>query len=77
MGRFLVLAILVVVAFWLIRRAIARTRGRGAADPAPRTGELVRCARCGVHLPKAEARSVEGLEYCSEEHARLGPGEGA
>ncbi len=76
MGRFLVLAILVVVAFWLIKRAIARAR-RDPSTAAPRTGELVRCARCGVHLPKAEARSVEGLEYCSEEHARLGPGEGA
>lgn len=75
MGRILILAILIVVAFWLIRRAIARARK--PPPPPPREGELVRCARCGVHLPKAEARSLEGLEYCSEEHARLGPGDGA
>ena len=75
MGRILILAILVVVAFWLIRRVIARARK--PPPPPPREGELVRCARCGVHLPKAEARSLEGLEYCSEEHARLGPGDGA
>jgi uncharacterized protein len=77
MGRVLLLLFLVVIAFWLIRRAIARSRGRGAVDAAPpREGELVRCARCGVHLPRAEARSAAGLEYCSDEHARLGPGEG-
>lgn len=76
MGRILILAILIVVAFWLIRRAIARAR-KPPPPPPPREGELVRCARCGVHLPKAEARSLEGLEYCSEEHARLGPGDGA
>jgi len=35
-------------------------------------GELVRCAHCGVHLPRSEARQAAGALYCSEEHARLG-----
>jgi len=47
---------------------------------ATRTGEkkplvqqdLVRCARCGVHLPRDEAREAGGRLYCGEEHARLG-----
>jgi hypothetical protein len=26
-----------------------------------------------VHLPRAEARAAGGRDYCSEEHARLGP----
>jgi uncharacterized protein len=49
--------------------------GRAGRDkPVPGApGELVACAQCGVHLPRAEARSAAGGQYCSEEHARLGP----
>jgi uncharacterized protein len=72
--RFLVLIALVVLAVWLIRRAL---RGPTAkADISNKTqadgGELVRCAHCGVHLPRAEARQAAGALYCSDEHARLG-----
>jgi uncharacterized protein len=72
--RLIVLIVLVVLAVWLIRRALRgpvtkmdiqnKTEATG--------GELVRCAHCGVHLPRAEARQAAGALYCSEEHARLG-----
>ena len=35
-------------------------------------GELVRCAHCGVNLPRGEARGAGAEVYCSDEHARLG-----
>jgi uncharacterized protein len=75
--RFIVLIILVVLAVWLIRRAIRASR---AGPPMQKQAsvqqqELVRCARCGVHLPRSEAREAGGLTYCGEEHARLGAGE--
>jgi uncharacterized protein len=70
--RLLVLIALVVLAVWLIRRAL---RGPAQnADVPKRTeaaGELVRCAHCGVYLPRAEARQAAGRLYCSDEHARL------
>jgi uncharacterized protein len=70
MLRLIVLVALVVLAVWLIRRAL---RGPQPKAKAPeQQGELVKCAHCGVHLPRAEARQTEGLLYCSEEHARLG-----
>ena len=73
--RFLVLILLAVVAVWLIRRAL---RGRdvreGLSEKDLLKGQLVSCARCGLNLPRTEARTVEGRPYCSEEHARLGPG---
>lgn len=74
MGRLVVLILLVVIAVWLFRRAL-----RGAAsgkDEVSRTlkGELVSCARCGLHLPRGDARAADGKLYCSDEHARLGPG---
>jgi len=65
----LVLVALVVLAVWLVRRALRAPQDR---SPGQGQGELVRCAHCGVHLPRAEAREAAGTLYCSEEHARLG-----
>jgi uncharacterized protein len=68
MGRLVVLILLVVLAVWLVRRAL-----RGSSPPKTLSeGELVRCAHCGVHLPRADAREQAGALYCSAEHARLG-----
>jgi len=72
MGRFIVLVILVVLAVWLIRRALRGPRQKPGLQNPPVQGDLVRCARCGVHLPRAEARQADGRLYCGEEHARLG-----
>jgi uncharacterized protein len=71
MGRLLVLILLVVLAVWLVRRALRPPSGT-ASPPAAKEGELVKCAHCGVHLPRSEARMEQGALYCSEEHARLG-----
>jgi len=71
--RFIVLIALVVLAVWLIRRALrGPTLKTDLNKPAEAAGELVRCAHCGVHLPRGEARESGGALYCSEEHARLG-----
>jgi uncharacterized protein len=73
MGRLIVLVLLVVLTVWLVRRAL-----RGPAEQsdlrkrAEAAGQLVRCAHCGMHLPRSEACEAAGLLYCSDEHARLG-----
>jgi len=33
---------------------------------------MVRCAHCGIHLPRSEALLQGGQTWCSAEHARLG-----
>lgn len=71
MGRLVVLIVLVVLAVWLVRRALRSPPG-GGESPALREGELVACAHCGLHLPRGEAREAAGKLYCSEEHAMLG-----
>ena len=73
MGRLLVLIALVLVAAWLIRRALRRAATHDAPESSAVRDELVRCAHCGLLLPRAEARESAGALYCSEEHARLGP----
>ncbi|OFZ85202.1 MAG: hypothetical protein A2W21_12225 [Betaproteobacteria bacterium RBG_16_66_20] len=78
MGRLILIAVIVVLVVWLLRRAIAGPRAGGKAPDAAgeQQGELVACAHCGVNLPKSEARSAGGRYYCSEEHWRLGPRDG-
>ncbi|HWA38416.1 MAG TPA: PP0621 family protein [Burkholderiales bacterium] len=75
MGRVLILVLIVVLAVWLIRRALRPAAGKPAQQSKPSLeGELVSCARCGLNLPRGEAREARGALYCSDEHARLGQG---
>jgi uncharacterized protein len=75
MGRLVVLVVLIVLAVWLVRRAWgASARSKLGRKPGPAQQDLVSCARCGMHLPRAEAREAGGRLYCGEEHARLGGG---
>jgi len=74
--RFILLVVLIVVAFWVIRRALHSFNKPNIPEKPPIQGELVSCARCGMHLPRSEAREVGGALFCSEEHASLGSGKG-
>jgi uncharacterized protein len=76
MGKLIVLILLVVLAVWAIRRALRASKPGEpiSKDAALQQQDLVRCARCGVHLPRAEAHLASGLTYCGADHARLGAG---
>ncbi len=79
MGRLILIAAVVAVAVWLLRRAFAEPKepgGPGQRQSGAEPDELVRCAHCGVHLPRAESRAAGGRQYCSEDHAALGPRSG-
>jgi uncharacterized protein len=71
MGRLIVLVVLVVLAVWLVRRALRRSLPKDMPRKTPTDGELVRCAYCGLHLPRSEAHQAGGVLYCSDDHARL------
>ena len=76
MGRILLLIVALFILIWLVRGLLlARKRGEPPQTPGPGEGEVVTCAHCGVNLPRAKSRSAGGLDYCSEEHWRLGPRE--
>ncbi|HYD57168.1 MAG TPA: PP0621 family protein [Burkholderiales bacterium] len=72
MGRILVILLIVVLAVWLLRRALRPAKGDKPPSKPAKEGELVACARCGLNLPRSEAREAAGATYCSDEHARLG-----
>ena len=70
MLRLLFWIALIALAFWLWRRFQQPTsRAETAAEP--ETTPMVRCAHCGVHLPKDSALATGEQWYCSPEHQRL------
>jgi uncharacterized protein len=73
MGKFLFLLLLGVAAWWVFR-TLLRAQGKGqsgeGARPPP-AEDMVRCATCGVHLPRSESLLRDGRLYCSEAHSRL------
>jgi uncharacterized protein len=70
MGKFLLIAVLCLVVWWMWRKLQA-TRSGSVHEKSERPPELmVRCAHCGVNQPQSEC--VQGREagvlYCSEAH---------
>jgi uncharacterized protein len=74
MGQ-LIRIILILVAVWLVlsflRHALERRRQRRSGGT--QVAEMVPCAHCGVHVPRAQAIEYHGMVYCCEEHSRAGP----
>jgi uncharacterized protein len=60
----LVLIFLVLLALRVIARRHAGTRGAAPAQSAAQS--MVRCARCGVFLPRTEAKQIDGGYACAE-----------
>ena len=67
MGRILLLLIIAFL-IWLIFRGFFRAQTRKADMPSrPPIGEdMVACARCGVNLPRSEAREEAGIYFCQD-----------
>lgn len=68
--RLIALAVIVWLVVYMVKRALGQQR---SARPDPQVHQqqserVVRCARCGVHVPESKAwRSEDGF-YCSPEH---------
>ncbi|CAB3652130.1 PP0621 family protein [Achromobacter insolitus] len=84
MGKLLFWIVLIILVLFVARlagrMAAARQAGAQGAKKArtdargPKPLEsMVRCAHCGIHLPRSEALLQNGQTWCSAEHARLGP----
>jgi uncharacterized protein len=67
MSRLLFLLAVVVVVYLLLRSYRRQAPKQDAPAPAE---EMVRCAQCGVHLPKSESILAGGSFYCSDAHRR-------
>lgn len=67
--KLLLLLLAVFALLWLLRRTL-RNKLPPRAEP-PRAvvpHEVVACAMCGLHLPRAEALPGRGGVFCGEAH---------
>ncbi|MNC94769.1 hypothetical protein D3C83_117140 [compost metagenome] len=64
----LVLGLILVV--WLVRSYRRRVDRSDNPETATQGENMVRCAHCGVHLPRSESLTTQGSYYCSAEHQR-------
>ena len=75
--------IVIIIAVLCVARIAARmaagaTRARFPRRPPPAqpgggAEAMVRCAHCGIHLPRSEALLQNGRTWCSADHAQRGP----
>lgn len=85
MGKLLFWIVLIILVLFVARIAGRMAAQRQAdaqsgqkkkaqgAQPPPSLESMVRCAHCGIHLPRSEALLQNGQTWCSPDHARLGP----
>lgn len=64
--RLLFWIILIAAAFWLWRRLTSKPKS--SHQPQQTTVPMVRCAECGVHLPREQALQSRYQWYCSRAH---------
>jgi uncharacterized protein len=68
--------VIIGLAAWGLLRGFGRSRvqrdERAARNATPE--DMVACARCGVHMPKSEARIDAGSFYCRENPRCTAPG---
>ncbi|HRL20971.1 PP0621 family protein [Alcaligenes sp. SDU_A2] len=74
--------VVVILAAMIIARIVSHSKARKKMPPNPtmrpprsqKQGEaMVRCAHCGIHLPRSEALMSNHHTWCSLEHAKRGP----
>lgn len=71
MAKLLFWVVLGVLVYWLYKRHKRGGQPREAQAPAQQGPEdMVRCAECGVHLPRSESIMSQGEFFCSDEHRR-------
>lgn len=69
MTKFLLVAIVIAVVIFLMRGS-RRNASRDRPPPSQSGGDMVRCARCGIHLPREEAVAATERFFCSDDHER-------
>lgn len=75
--KFLLLVLVIAVAymFWRNGRIARNAAPPSQARPPAPPQDMVSCAHCAVHLPRADAvAGTGGALYCSPEHRLLGDG---
>ncbi len=72
MGKILFFAFVGLVIFLLLKKKLGNRSLPGDKPSSPPTVEdMVKCAHCGVNLPRSEAIFSQGEFFCTPEHHQL------
>jgi uncharacterized protein len=69
LAKLILLVLGLLLVYWILK-SYRRSVEREGAVEAGRAEDMVRCSRCGVHLPRSESIAARGAFYCSPEHER-------
>ncbi len=81
MGKILFWVVVIVGVLFITRLLAHHAAKRQANADAPKKAkpeslgkpeEMVRCAHCGVHLPRSDALKQDEQFWCSTDHAKAG-----
>ena len=70
MTKLLLVVIGLFIAYWLLKSYKKKVERRNGEASEARDEDMVRCAQCGIHLPRGESLTTEGAFYCSADHRR-------
>jgi uncharacterized protein len=69
----ILLLIVIGFAVWALIRAYQRSLNKPPIQPRDQVVEnMVKCAHCGVNMPRSEAIFSGGEFFCTPEHKQLG-----
>ena len=72
MSKIILLVLAFAAALWLVRglrrRSEAKSGERAEKTPPQGAEDMVRCAQCGVHLPRGESIMAGQEFFCSARH---------
>ena len=66
--RFLFL-LLAVFALWLIIKHLIQSNRHKDHNPRIKTGKMLACKQCGLHIPENESVKIDDDIFCCHEHA--------
>lgn len=66
--KFILLLLAVFVLLWMLRGSLRRDRPPPPPPQAPEPQAMLRCAQCGLHLPRDESLPGKGGVFCGEAH---------
>ena len=72
LAKLILLVLIGLLVYWILK-SYARNAQRSADRPTSSSTveDMVRCAHCGVNLPKSESILSQGNFFCSDAHRKL------
>lgn len=71
MSRLLIFVVIAVIVYILLKSFRKKLSSEEKSKEDEQVEDMVRCAQCGVHLPKRESVTADGKYYCCDAHRRM------